>query len=310
MSKIFNGTRDKEMEFTASKKLDDGRRKKDPDGSMTFISFNFGVTGNRLGKNKTANENSGTSTGGSYQGLFGSDYSVAGLTIPISWKYGKEHTNEIMGEIASIQTKFSQNLTEIQGQLTAEQEKELRESAKRSQAVREAKEEIRSNGDDDFDQKAFDKANSGVRASVVSDMSLSAGIECTAAVGINSEEAKSARDRGWKTSKNDSGILSTRNKEKGLKSVYLMDIDRVKKAQDYVYEIGSQMQKLVDDNLKSGWSDEISMNILRGVNSIVKETSSKKIKVVPDYTADEIAEIAAFKKEIINNYDSIMNSFE
>lgn len=310
MSKIFNGTKDKELEFDSSQKLDSERRKKNPDGSMSFVQIGLSVLGNRLGKNKTSENNTGKATGGSFTGLYGSDYCSANITIPFSWEFGKSHMNDISSTIASIQTKLSQNATEIQGNLTKEEEKELRESAIRSQAIREAKAELQSNGDDDFDQKTFDKANMSVRASVISDMSLNLGVECTAAVGISSPEAKQARDRGWKTSKNDSGILSTRNKEKGLKSVYLMDPDRVAKAQDYVYNLGVQIKGKVDELIGSGWSDEISLNILKAIDGFIKETSSKKIKEIPDWNPDEIARIAAFKKQIVDTYDAQMNSFE
>lgn len=310
MSKIFTGAHDKELEFTANKELDAARRKKNGDGSMTFVSINLSVLGNSAGRNKTMGQEVVGSTGGSFQALYGSEYCVADLTIPFEWEFGKKNMTKIMGKISSIQTKLSKQLTKIQGKLTPEQEETLKDSAMRSQAIREAKEEIRTNGDDDFDQNTFNKSNAGVRAGVMSDMSLNAGIECSAAVGINSEEAKSAKDRGWKTAAGESGILTFRTKEKGLKSVYLMDSDRVIEAQDYVYEIGSQIQKVVQDNIKSGWANEISLNILEKIDELIKDDSSIQVKNIPAYTANELDRIREYKQAIVKDYDSRMASFE
>lgn len=310
MSKIFNSNRSKELEFIANQQMDSERRKKNPDGSMSFVGISLSVLGNSAGKTKTSGEQSGVSTGGSFQALYGSEYCVADLTIPFEWEFGKGHQNEIMGLIASIQTKFSQNLTEIQGKLSEDQEKIMRDSAMRSQAIREAKGEIKENEDDDFDQMTFNKANAPVRAKVISDMSLNCGIECSASIGINSEQSKSVTDRGWKRAKNDPGVLTHRQKEKGLKSVYLMDSDRVQKAQEYVYNLGEQMQKEVLDQLSSGWTNECSLNILKKIDSIVTETKSKKIKIIPEYSPAELDVIRQYKEQIIKDYDSRMNSFE
>lgn len=310
MSKIFTGTHDKELEFTANKDLDAARRQKNGDGSMTFVSINLSVLGNSAGRNKTMGQEVVGSTGGSFQALYGSEYCVADLTIPFEWGFGKANMTKIMGKISSIQTKLSKQLTKIQGTLTPEQEETLRDSAMRSQAIREAKEEIRTNGDDDFDQNTFNKSNAGVRAGVMSDMSLNAGIECSAAVGINSEEAKSARDRGWRTAAGESGILTFRTKEKGLKSVYLMDSDRVIEAQNYVYEIGSQIQKTVQDQIKSGWANEISLNILEKIDEMIKDDPNTQTKNIQAYTADELDRIRSYKQAIVKDYDSRMASFE
>lgn len=310
MSKIFTGAHDKELEFTANKELDSARRKKISDGSMTFVSINLSVLGNSAGRNKTMGEEVIGSTGGSFQALYGSEYCVADLTIPFSWEFGKTQMTVIMKEISELQTKMSQQLTRIQGSLSAEQEEMLRDSAMRSQAIREAKEEIRNGNDDDFDQNTFNKANAGVRAGVISDMSMNAGIECSAAVGINSEEAKSAKDRGWKTASGESGILTFRTKEKGLKSVYLMDAARVKEAQDYVFQVGSEIQSIVTEQIGSGWTNEGSLNILKQINRRIGETSDKYIKVVPPYNPSELSKIKEYKDIVINEYDSRMSSFE
>jgi len=306
MSQIVNVKTGEIMEFSANEKLDAARANVAEGKDMAYVGLYENVLGNKQGKIKTAGEESMRATGGSIGAGFGSTYSVADTTIPFEYDWAKGKQAEIGNCIAQIQNKASSNISAIQGNLTKEQEKVLRESSKRSQAIREAKDEIRARSDSEFDQKVFNTANSSVRAGVFSDMSLTSSVGCSFAIMGTSEHAQWARDKGFKKV-DGKDIWTTRADEKGLKKVSLIDADSVTRAKGYVFDVGVMISDVVDKHLTGPWSNEVSMAILKEIADRFPGKVDGDIKVIEDYNAKELAEIADMKALIIKEYDRIIN---
>lgn len=308
MSSIFNPKTKEEKEFTASKLLDDARVKVDPDGDMAFVKVSLGVLGNKKGNIKTGGAMGIRATGGAFAAGFGSMYCVADTTIPFRWEYGKMEQGSIMKTIAEIQNKLSAKLTAIQGKLDDQTELALRESAIRSRAIREAKTVLQEDDSSEFDQRTFNAANVNVRAGVITDMSLEGSVRCTFAIAQGSERVEWAISKGYKEVKGK-GIYSIGADEKGLKKIYLVDAAKVEEAQIFVFEIGSKIQDIVTKQLSSGWTDEVSKEILTLINATIPGEATDPIKPIPEFTAGEIAKINDFRDTIVADYRKAMEQF-
>lgn len=299
MAKVLNVTTGEWTDNNLNSKMNDAVIKVVPDGDMCYVTLESSVTGNKTAEMRTGGDGGNKATGSSVRKHYGSDYAVADTTIPFTFDFCRNN-ERVMEAVATIQRKESVNISAIQGQLTEVQESALRTIALKSQAIREARQELERN-EDSLDSECFDRAVSGVKARAYSDMSLRGAIVSTAAIGAGSPNASFALDKGYKRVKGKD-IYFDRQEEAGLKKVYLMDKDAIKRAQAHVWEVYIVLKDAIEKNLVGDWSNEVSLKILEEVAAALPGNPDGDAKEIPNFSAGELAEIAELKRHILKEY--------
>lgn len=294
----FNG---QEIDYQCVSDLSEGFDEKFPDVDVTYITINAAVLGNAMGKETVDGDDMSTALAA----VQGRKYNNARAAFPLSRKFVDNHYSEVDQVCRDIADKMSALCADLQSMLTAEQVEAGRDVAMRSQAIRDAKEILETNGSSINDSE-FARANQHVRASVASKVYANFGgsVSARRLDGNNPEKARPNYKRKSISIAGTNVFASVAVADmSGLKKVPIFDSKARNKAEEYVFQIAAVVTEGIS-KLKDNITDESIFAALKAIVAKLPGDATKKA-VIADYTDEELNKIHTWANEIVANYSRI-----
>lgn len=291
----------KEIDYQCVSDLSEGFDAKYPEADVTYITINAAVLGNAMGKETVDGDDTSTALAA----VQGRKYNNARAAFPLSRKYVDDHYSDVDQVCRDLADKMSSICAELQTMLTPEQVQAGRDVAMRSQAIREAKEILETNGSSINDAE-FARANQHVRASVASKVYANFGGSVSARRLDNNNPDKARPNYKRKSiSINGTNVYASVAVAdmSGLKKVPIFDSKARNKAEEYVFQIAAVVTEAVS-KLKDNISDDSVFTALKTVVAKIPGDATKKAEIA-DYTPEEMSQIHDWANEIVANYSRI-----
>lgn len=282
---------------TLSEKWDEKHQKVDTE----YLNIDCNVLGNAMGKNKLESDDLSSA----WSAVHGRKYNNARISIPFSREFVSKNMGEIQKVTAIIASKCSGACAVVQKMMTEEQKKLGRETAMRTQAIREAK-DILLNTAGVVDQDLFNEANRPIRGEVASKVNFEYGVSVSArrikdTEGLNNKK-QFKRKNILIGSSSEIAYVTTMD-EKGLKKVPLMTTEMRDKAEEMVYKFALVVKEAIKPVAEDP-TDEKMMAVIKAISEKMPGDSSVSTQV-PSYTEEEISKMRDWTNQIIKNYRSL-----
>lgn len=291
----------KEIDYQCVSDLSEGYDAKYPDADVTYITINAAVLGNAMGKETVDGDDTSTALAA----VQGRKYNNARAAFPLSRRYVDDHYSDVDQVCRDLADKMSSICAELQTMLTPEQVQAGRDVAMRSQAIREAKEILETNGSSINDTE-FARANQHVRASVASKVYANFGGSVSARrLDTNNPDKARPNYKRKSISINGTNVYASVAVAdmSGLKKVPIFDSKARNKAEEYVFQIAAVVTEAVS-KLKDNISDDSVFTALKSVVTKIPGDATKKAEIA-DYTPAELNQIHEWANEIVANYSRI-----
>lgn len=291
----------KEIDYQCVSDLSEGYDTKYPDADVTYITINAAVLGNAMGKETVDGDDTSTALAA----VQGRKYNNARAAFPLSRRYVDDHYSDVDQVCRDLADKMSSICAELQTMLTPEQVQAGRDVAMRSQAIREAKEILETNGSSINDAE-FARANQHVRANVASKVYANFGGSVSARrLDTNNPDKARPNYKRKSISINGTNVYASVAVAdmSGLKKVPIFDSKARNKAEEYVFQIAAVVTEAVS-KLKDNISDDSVFTALKSVVTKIPGDATKKAEIA-DYTPAELNQIHEWANEIVANYSRI-----
>lgn len=288
------------IDYTCASTLSSKWDEKNPKVDTEYLIINCSVVGQSAGRKSIESDD----TSSAWAAVHGRKYNNARISIPFEREFVSAHMSEIETLTSNIAAKCTGACGIVQNMMSTEEKAEGREAAMRSQAIREAKDDLQAGGAV-IDQDLFNEANRSVRADVASKVVFEYGVSVSARRIKDTEGLQDKRQFKRKNitvgNSPEIGYVVTMD-EKGLKKVPLMTQAMRDKAEKYVLDFA----KVIVEEISKICDDPTSERCLAAVRAISKKMpGDEKVSVkIPEYTEAEKAKIAQWKEEVISNYKS------
>lgn len=288
------------VDYSCAADLSTNWDQKYPAVDTEYLNIDASVLGNALGKKSLDSDDKSSA----WAAVHGRKYNNARISIPFDREFVTEHMAEIETITQAIAAKCTGACAVVQRMMSDDQKALGRETAMRSQAIRDAKEALRSGGAV-VDEDLFNEANRSVRAEVAAKVNFEFGVSVSAR---RISDTDGLADKKQFKRKNITigsaptvGYVVTMD-ERGLKKVPLMSTEMRAKAEETVVAFA----KVVKEEISKISGDPDSAKCLAAVKAIEsKMPGDPKISVqIPDFTEDEMSKIRAWRDEVISNYRS------
>lgn len=264
-----------------------------------YVTIDSAVLGNKMGLNTV----DGLDQSSALAAVHGRKYNNGRISIPFKRSFVTDNYPALDKLIQGIADKASSQCSALQQMMSDEQVAQGRESAMRSQAIRDAKTEILARGSI-LDQDLFNEANRVVRASVVSKVFYQHGVSVSAR-RINDQEG--IADKGLfkrKSISSESGAsliayVATAD-ESGLKRVPIMTSQMRSTAEGFVYEFAVVCLEAVK-KIGKDVNGESCLACLEEIYQNMPHSGNQRIEM-PEYNEEELRQIAEWKNLILEAY--------
>lgn len=288
------------VDYGCAAKLSENWDSKYPQIDTEYLIIDASVLGNAAGKKAVDNDDASSA----WAAVHGRKYNNARIAIPFDREFVSEHYSEIAKITEEIAKKCTGTCSVIQRMMTNEEKEQGRETSMRTQAIREAKQEIM-NSSGTIDEELFKEANASVRASAASKVEFNHGVSVSARRIHDTDGLNDKKQFKRKTvTIGDAptvGYVVTMN-EAGLKKVPVMNQKMREAAEDSVMRFAKvvveEVSKIADD------PDSVkSLNAIKAIRDKMPGDPKLAIEVAP-FSTDELNKIAMWKEEVLNNYRS------
>lgn len=273
--------------------------KKYPQDDVEYLIVNASVLGNALGR--TAIDADDTSS--AWKAVHGRKYNNARISIPFTRGFVSAHMEEIENVTSIIARKCTGACAVVQRMMSDEQKSQGRETAMRTQAIREAKDILIAAGKV-IDGDLFNEANASVRAQVAAKVNFEFGVSVSArrisdTDGLNDKKQFKRKNVVIGTAPTVGYVVTM--DEKGLKKVPLVTKEMRDKAETTVLEFA----KVVHEEINKIAADPTDEKCLAAAKAISeKMPGDAKISVeIPEYNEDELSKIREWRDEVVGNYN-------
>lgn len=299
---IFNG---KTVDLQTLTDLSEEYDKKRGMCNTEYITIIAAVLGNAAGKETVEGDDNSTALAA----IHGRKYNSLKASFPFSKEYIDKNYAKFDNICQTIANKMTSISAELQKTLTPEQVKAGKEVAMRTQAIREAKAILQTNGAA-IDEAEFAKANQSVRAEVGSKVYAHFGGNVSARAEIPKDGKKlrsNYKRKNISVGDANYNAATAIAEMAGLKKVPIFTTESKAKAEENVFTIAN----LVAEEVKKipcltgdEWSDD---DVFTALQTVVNKLpgDGKTTYNVPEYTEEERNQIAAWTREIVDAYQSI-----
>lgn len=289
------------LDLTSCSKLSENWDNNHPQDDTEYLIVNANVLGNAAGK-KTID---GEDTSSAWAAVHGRKYNNARVAIPFTREFVSNHMVELENLTSIIAGNCTGACAVLQKSMTNEERILGRETAMRSQAIRDAKSYVMNSGMA-FDQDMFNEANRKVRGEAASKLTFEHGVSVSArrihdTDGLN-EKKQFKRKSVTINNAPTVGYVVTMD-ERGLKRVPIMNKAMRDKAETMVLEFAKVMSVEID-KIADDPSNEKCLAALEAISKNMTNYGAISVEV-PEYTEEEKSRIAAWTDEIVTNYTQV-----
>lgn len=286
------------VDYKCAADLSESWDKIHPGEDTEYQIINSAVLGNSVGR-KALDMDDGSSA---WAAVHGRKYNNARIAIPFTRAFVAEHFSEVVQCAETISRKCTGQCAVLQRMMSNEQIQEGREIAMRTQAIRDAKEELQAGGsvvDDDL----FREANRSVRGEVTSKVYFEHGAAVAArrlkdTEGLENKKQFKRKNVTVNSSPTTAYVVTM--DEKGLKKIPIMNQEMRNKAEKMVLEFAKVVQEEIS-KIALEPSNDKCLNALKAIASKMPGDVNLTVNV-PEYSEEELLQIAKWKDEVISNY--------